>query len=146
MWDCPLQPVHLCVLGPPAVGKSTVCKQICQHYTLHHITLIDTITETISQLVSFSSGTHAVSETVHFLYTSGMTVAFESPFLGRNCAECWSRRRQWRLCSRGPGTAHQPEGQYGEEWRYSVHLPVHSHTPHKHSLCCASWTLQSCCS
>uniref|UniRef100_A0A671XHN6 Adenylate kinase 7b n=1 Tax=Sparus aurata TaxID=8175 RepID=A0A671XHN6_SPAAU len=45
-----LLPVRLCVLGPPAVGKSTVCKQICQHYTLHHITLIDTITETISQL------------------------------------------------------------------------------------------------
>uniref|UniRef100_A0A671XLQ8 Adenylate kinase 7b n=1 Tax=Sparus aurata TaxID=8175 RepID=A0A671XLQ8_SPAAU len=65
-----LLPVRLCVLGPPAVGKSTVCKQICQHYTLHHITLIDTITETISQLVSFSSGTHAAQEQLASLKAS----------------------------------------------------------------------------
>ncbi|XP_036927881.1 adenylate kinase 7 [Acanthopagrus latus] len=45
-----LLPLRLCVLGPPAVGKSTVCKQICEHYGLHHITLIDTIAETIAQL------------------------------------------------------------------------------------------------
>ncbi|XP_073321863.1 adenylate kinase 7 [Pagrus major] len=45
-----LLPVRLCVLGPPAVGKRTVSKQICEHYKLHHITLKETISETISQL------------------------------------------------------------------------------------------------
>ncbi|XP_041809761.1 adenylate kinase 7 isoform X2 [Chelmon rostratus] len=45
-----LWPIRLCVLGPPAVGKSTVSKQICEHYKLHHITLKETISETISQL------------------------------------------------------------------------------------------------
>uniref|UniRef100_A0A3Q1F4X7 Adenylate kinase 7b n=1 Tax=Acanthochromis polyacanthus TaxID=80966 RepID=A0A3Q1F4X7_9TELE len=45
-----LLPIRLCVLGPPAVGKSTISKKICEHYKLHHITLKDTISETISQL------------------------------------------------------------------------------------------------
>lgn len=44
-----LQPIRVCVLGPPAVGKSTVSKHICQQYKLHYITL----EESISQLVSF---------------------------------------------------------------------------------------------
>ncbi|XP_060918781.1 adenylate kinase 7 [Labrus mixtus] len=43
-------PLRVCVVGPPAVGKSSVCKQICEHYRLHHITLKETITETIAQL------------------------------------------------------------------------------------------------
>ncbi|XP_037652087.1 adenylate kinase 7 isoform X2 [Sebastes umbrosus] len=43
-------PIRLCVLGPPAVGKSTMSKQICEYYHLHHITLKETISETISQL------------------------------------------------------------------------------------------------
>ncbi|XP_071327324.1 adenylate kinase 7 isoform X2 [Trachinotus anak] len=45
-----LLPIRLCVLGPPAVGKSTVSKQICEHYKLHHITLKETISETIRRL------------------------------------------------------------------------------------------------
>ncbi|XP_070776768.1 adenylate kinase 7 [Enoplosus armatus] len=45
-----LLPIRLCVLGPPAVGKSTVSKRICEHYKLHHITLKEAISETISQL------------------------------------------------------------------------------------------------
>ena len=49
---CSPQPIRLCVLGPPAVGKSTISKLICQHYKLHHITLKATISETITQLVS----------------------------------------------------------------------------------------------
>uniref|UniRef100_A0A667XQH6 Adenylate kinase 7b n=1 Tax=Myripristis murdjan TaxID=586833 RepID=A0A667XQH6_9TELE len=46
-----LLPIRLCVLGPPAVGKSTVAEQICKHYKLHHIRLQDTISETIAQLM-----------------------------------------------------------------------------------------------
>nr|XP_020471348.1 adenylate kinase 7 [Monopterus albus] len=45
-----LLPICMCVLGPPAVGKSTVSKQICEHYKLHHIMLKETISETITQL------------------------------------------------------------------------------------------------
>ncbi|XP_059209329.1 adenylate kinase 7 [Centropristis striata] len=45
-----LLPIRVCVLGPPAVGKSTISKQICEYYKLHHITLKETISETISQL------------------------------------------------------------------------------------------------
>ncbi|XP_034530140.1 adenylate kinase 7 isoform X2 [Notolabrus celidotus] len=47
-----LLPLRVCVLGPPAVGKSSVCKQISKHYKLHHITLKETISETIAQLES----------------------------------------------------------------------------------------------
>ncbi|XP_061552929.1 adenylate kinase 7-like [Phycodurus eques] len=45
-----LSPIRMCVLGPPAVGKSSVSKQICDHYKLHHIRLNETISETISHL------------------------------------------------------------------------------------------------
>ncbi|XP_028294742.1 adenylate kinase 7 isoform X2 [Gouania willdenowi] len=36
-----LQPIRLCVLGPPAVGKSCVCKRLCDHYKLQYISLSD---------------------------------------------------------------------------------------------------------
>ncbi|KAF6732744.1 Adenylate kinase 7 [Oryzias melastigma] len=45
-----LLPIRICVLGPPAVGKSTVSKELCQHYKLHYITLRDTVFEAIAQL------------------------------------------------------------------------------------------------
>ncbi|XP_068573915.1 adenylate kinase 7 isoform X2 [Cebidichthys violaceus] len=45
-----LLPIRLCVLGPPAVGKSTVSRQISEYYKLQYITLKETISETISQL------------------------------------------------------------------------------------------------
>ncbi|XP_072221945.1 adenylate kinase 7 [Leuresthes tenuis] len=45
-----LQPIRICVLGPPAVGKTTVSKQICERYKLHHITLMDVVSEAIAQL------------------------------------------------------------------------------------------------
>ncbi|KAM7376765.1 hypothetical protein PAMP_006473 [Pampus punctatissimus] len=45
-----LLPIRVCVLGPPAVGKSTVSKHICRHYKLHHIRVKETISETISKL------------------------------------------------------------------------------------------------
>ncbi|XP_076834327.1 adenylate kinase 7 [Brachyhypopomus gauderio] len=48
-----LLPLRICVLGPPAVGKSTVAEKICKHYKLHHVKLKDTITETLAYLESF---------------------------------------------------------------------------------------------
>ncbi|CAN9502021.1 unnamed protein product [Ophioblennius macclurei] len=36
-----LKPIRMCVLGPPAVGKSTACKTLCEYYKLPHIKLAD---------------------------------------------------------------------------------------------------------
>ena len=49
---CSLQPIRLCILGPPAVGKTTVVTQLCTHYKLHHISLGEVIKESIAKLVS----------------------------------------------------------------------------------------------
>ena len=44
------QPLRAMVMGPPAVGKSTVVKQLCDHYKLHHIQLKDLIEEALENL------------------------------------------------------------------------------------------------
>ncbi|ROJ78695.1 Adenylate kinase 7 [Anabarilius grahami] len=45
-----LLPLRICILGPPAVGKSTIAERICKHYKLHHVKLKETITETLDNL------------------------------------------------------------------------------------------------
>lgn len=45
------QPLRACILGPPASGKTTVVKQLCDHYKLHHIKIKDIIDEAIDNLV-----------------------------------------------------------------------------------------------
>ncbi|XP_043930582.1 adenylate kinase 7 [Protopterus annectens] len=45
-----LLPVKICILGPPAVGKSTVVEKLCKHYKLHHIKIMDVINEAIAKL------------------------------------------------------------------------------------------------
>ena len=40
------------IVGPPAVGKSTLAKVLCEHYKLHHIRVEDVIKETMDNLVS----------------------------------------------------------------------------------------------
>ncbi|KAG1972890.1 adenylate kinase 7 isoform X3 [Pimephales promelas] len=47
-----LLPLRICILGPPAVGKSTIAERICKHYKLHHVKLKETITETLNNLES----------------------------------------------------------------------------------------------
>ncbi|XP_072283765.1 adenylate kinase 7 [Pyxicephalus adspersus] len=45
-----LLPIRICILGPPAVGKTTVAKLLCKHYKLHHIHIKDVIAEAIANL------------------------------------------------------------------------------------------------
>ncbi|XP_043405019.1 adenylate kinase 7 isoform X5 [Chelonia mydas] len=45
-----LTPVKICVLGPPAVGKSTIAEELCKHYMLHHIKIKDVIFEAMENL------------------------------------------------------------------------------------------------
>ncbi|KAM9071015.1 adenylate kinase 7 isoform X1 [Sarcophilus harrisii] len=45
-----LLPVKICILGPPAVGKSSIAEEVCKHYKLHHIKIKDVITEAIARL------------------------------------------------------------------------------------------------
>uniref|UniRef100_A0A8C2XIR8 Adenylate kinase 7b n=1 Tax=Cyclopterus lumpus TaxID=8103 RepID=A0A8C2XIR8_CYCLU len=63
-------PIRLCVLGPPAVGKSTVSRQISEYYKLHHITLKETISETIAQLVKDENSAAEAKELLNSLKDS----------------------------------------------------------------------------
>ncbi|XP_023993669.1 adenylate kinase 7-like [Salvelinus sp. IW2-2015] len=45
-----LLPIRICLLGPPAVGKSTVAEKLCKHYKLHHINLKEIIDENMHHL------------------------------------------------------------------------------------------------
>ncbi|XP_074854819.1 adenylate kinase 7 isoform X2 [Carettochelys insculpta] len=45
-----LLPIKICVLGPPAVGKSTISEELCKYYKLHHIKIKDVIAEAIENL------------------------------------------------------------------------------------------------
>ncbi|CAG5133560.1 unnamed protein product, partial [Candidula unifasciata] len=45
-----LKPIRIVILGPPASGKSTVAKQLCDFYKLHHIQIKEVIDEAIASL------------------------------------------------------------------------------------------------
>uniref|UniRef100_A0A673CWZ7 Adenylate kinase 7a n=1 Tax=Sphaeramia orbicularis TaxID=375764 RepID=A0A673CWZ7_9TELE len=45
-----LLPIKICLVGPPAVGKTTVTEKLCRHYQIHHIKIQDVIKEKITQL------------------------------------------------------------------------------------------------
>uniref|UniRef100_A0A671MFW0 Adenylate kinase 7b n=1 Tax=Sinocyclocheilus anshuiensis TaxID=1608454 RepID=A0A671MFW0_9TELE len=67
-----LLPLRICILGPPAVGKSTIAERICKHYKLHHVKLKQTITETLENLelcVRMEDAENDQSEAQEFLDT-----------------------------------------------------------------------------
>ncbi|XP_015103151.3 adenylate kinase 7 [Vicugna pacos] len=45
-----LLPIKICILGPPAVGKSSIGEALSKHYKLHHIKLRDVVSEAIAKL------------------------------------------------------------------------------------------------
>ncbi|XP_054422922.1 adenylate kinase 7 isoform X4 [Pteronotus mesoamericanus] len=45
-----LLPIKICILGPPAVGKSSIAEVLTKYYKLHHIKLKDVISEAIAKL------------------------------------------------------------------------------------------------
>uniref|UniRef100_A0A3B4AJW4 Uncharacterized protein n=1 Tax=Periophthalmus magnuspinnatus TaxID=409849 RepID=A0A3B4AJW4_9GOBI len=47
-----LLPLKIFLFGPPAVGKTTIAKQLCVYYQLNHIKIEDVIEEKLRELVS----------------------------------------------------------------------------------------------
>ncbi|KAL6095707.1 ak7 [Pungitius sinensis] len=45
-----LHPIRICLVGPPAVGKTTIAEKLCSHYKIHHIKIKEVIEENITQL------------------------------------------------------------------------------------------------
>ncbi len=45
------QPIKICILGPPASGKTTIAKQLAQEYKLHYLQIKEVIEETKNELV-----------------------------------------------------------------------------------------------
>ncbi|CAF4967726.1 unnamed protein product, partial [Rotaria sp. Silwood1] len=45
-----LTPIKICILGPPASGKTTISKQLAQVYKLHHLQIKDVIEDTKNEL------------------------------------------------------------------------------------------------
>uniref|UniRef100_A0A3Q2Q924 Adenylate kinase 7a n=1 Tax=Fundulus heteroclitus TaxID=8078 RepID=A0A3Q2Q924_FUNHE len=45
-----LIPIKICLVGPPAVGKTTVANKLCQHYKIHRIDINSMIEEKMAQL------------------------------------------------------------------------------------------------
>ncbi|XP_034383664.1 adenylate kinase 7-like [Cyclopterus lumpus] len=45
-----LLPIRICLVGPPAVGKTTIAEKLCSHYQIHHIKIKEVIEEKLTQL------------------------------------------------------------------------------------------------
>ena len=57
-----VQPIRGLVIGPPAVGKTTVVKQLCERYKLHHLTVKDVINDAMEALQRSSARTDVGEE------------------------------------------------------------------------------------
>ncbi|XP_047429129.1 adenylate kinase 7-like [Mugil cephalus] len=52
-----LLPVRILLVGPPAVGKTTVAEKLCHHYQIHHIKIKEIIEEKFRQLEAMVNDT-----------------------------------------------------------------------------------------
>ncbi|XP_059355072.1 adenylate kinase 7a [Carassius carassius] len=62
-----LLPIKICLLGPPAVGKSSVAVKLCRYYKLHHININETINEKVRRLEELLEGNEKTSENEEML-------------------------------------------------------------------------------
>lgn len=53
--------MRVVILGPPAVGKSTVAEQLCDYYKLHHIHVKNVIDEGVDRMVSVTWSCYLLS-------------------------------------------------------------------------------------
>ncbi|KAM8832111.1 adenylate kinase 7-like isoform 4-T4 [Spinachia spinachia] len=51
-----LLPIRICLVGPPAVGKTTIAEKLCSHYKIHHIRIKEVIEENITRLKEIVNG------------------------------------------------------------------------------------------
>ena len=54
--------MRICILGPPASGKSTIAKLISEKYKLHHIHLKQVINDTINRLEESAAKVEKVNQ------------------------------------------------------------------------------------
>uniref|UniRef100_A0A669BJ58 Adenylate kinase 7a n=1 Tax=Oreochromis niloticus TaxID=8128 RepID=A0A669BJ58_ORENI len=71
-----LLPIRILLLGPPAVGKTTLAGKLCHHYRLHHIKLKEVLEEKIAQLVSGSRTAHTYQTADFPLAATGKCACF----------------------------------------------------------------------
>ncbi|XP_050994770.1 adenylate kinase 7a isoform X2 [Labeo rohita] len=62
-----LLPIKICLLGPPAVGKSSAAVKLCRYYKLHHVNVSETINEKVRQLEELLEGNEKTSENEEML-------------------------------------------------------------------------------
>lgn len=56
-----LVPLRICILGPPAGGKTTLARQLAERYKLHHIKIKDVIDGAINELESLAARSNAAA-------------------------------------------------------------------------------------
>ncbi|XP_065124855.1 adenylate kinase 7a isoform X1 [Paramisgurnus dabryanus] len=62
-----LLPKKICLLGPPAVGKSSIAAKLCKYYKLQHITVKEAINEKIRELEELLKENEKTSENEEML-------------------------------------------------------------------------------
>ncbi|EDV29925.1 uncharacterized protein TRIADDRAFT_18926 [Trichoplax adhaerens] len=63
------KPIKICVLGPPAVGKSKISQQLTEYYHIHHITIGEVISEAVENLEQSAARSESeLSEREHEQY------------------------------------------------------------------------------